>query len=70
MECAFQCLVGPLLGLHFLSNAVDVARFPEYSYSCADIVINMIKISYLLKFEISVGFVYSFAIYKHQRIKG
>ena len=37
---------------------------PEYS--SADIVLSMIKILFLQKFEVFLGFVHSFAVYKHQ----
>ena len=36
----------------------------EHSYSSADIVLSMIKILFLQKFEVCCGFVYLFAIYK------
>ena len=42
-------------------NAVD-----EYLHSSAAIVLNMIKISFLQKFEFLFGFVHLFATRKHQ----
>ena len=53
------------LGLYFLPSEVD-----EYSYSFTDIVLNMIKILFLKNFEVFSGFVYLFAINKHQSVQG
>ena len=51
----FWCLVGPRLGLH--------SRLLEYSYSSTDIVLNIIKILFLQKFEVYFGlFIYSLFI--------
>ena len=38
----------------------------KYSDSSADIVLSIIKILFLQKFEVFFGFVYLFANYKHQ----
>ena len=44
---------------------LDLARF---IYSSAHIVLNMIKILFLQKFEVFFHFVSLFAIYKHQSV--
>ena len=58
--CPIQCLVGPRLGLHFLPYAVNLAHLLEYLleylYSSAEIVLNMIKILFLQKFEVLLWF--------------
>ena len=50
----------------FLPSGVDLASFLEYSDSSAEFVLNMIKILFLQQFNVFFGFVYLFAIYKHQ----
>ena len=40
----------------------------EYSYSQGNIVLNMIKILFPQKFDIYFGFVYLFALSKHQSV--
>ena len=56
----FRCLIGPRHELHFLANAIDLVRFTGGFI----LVLIMIKILFLQKFEIFFGFAYLFAVYK------
>ena len=55
----FQCLVGPRLGVHVYLTLYILRILLVYSYSSANNVLNMIKILFLQKFEVtSVLFIY------------
>ena len=56
---SFLLLVEPRLGLHVLPNAVDLARFTGHSYLSDDIVLSMIKILFIQKFEVFLSFIFS-----------
>ena len=59
-------LVGPRLGLYCLPNAVALARFTGVFIFCPPIMYDL-KILFLQRFK-DFGFVYLFAIYKHQSV--
>ena len=56
------------LGLHFLSNVVDLVRFTGALRFVCQYCSNMTKILFLQKSEVLIGFDYLFAIYKHQSV--